>query len=465
MIRVFRHHIQLGTLVEVGADILMCFLAVLLAVSFQTFPSEAALPQASLSGLLLPAAAFATLMAVLYGALGVYKRHEALSFTSMVGRGLLAIALGCPIAYLIFGALPDGERAQAAIGYTLLYLFGGLVLMRQALYSARKSGIGVRRVLIVGAGNEAQNVEADLAKLGGAGFRVVGFFPAGADKVEVDKSRLVAADADMHALVRDHKVDEVVVAVREQRGGSLPMEALLDCRVKGIPVIDLVGFYERTRGEIPIDHLKSSWLIYGHGFAQDTLRSVVKRSFDLAASGLLLALTWPIMIVAAIVIRLESPGPVIFRQERTGLGGRGFTCLKFRSMRKDAEKNGVAVWAQTNDARVTRVGKFIRKTRIDELPQLINVLRGDMSLVGPRPERPTFVDQLKQEVPYYDIRHSVKPGLTGWAQVRFSYGASIEDSRRKLQFDLYYVKNHSLFLDMLVLFETIRVILFREGSR
>lgn len=465
MIRVFRHHIQFGTLIEVGADILMCFLAVLLAVSFQTFPSESALPQISLSGLLLPATAFALLMATLYGALGVYKRHEALSLTSMLGRGLLAILLGSPIAYLMFGALPDGERAQAAIGYTLLYLFGGLVLMRQALYSARKSGIGARRVLIVGAGAEAQNVEADLAKLGGAGFNVVGFFPAGMDQTVVDQSRLVAASADMHALVRDHKVDEVVVAVREQRGGGLPMEALLDCRVKGIPVIDLVGFYERTRGEIPIDHLKSSWLIYGHGFTKNAMRNFIKRSFDLVAAGTLLALAWPVMIVTAIAIRLETPGPVIFRQERTGLGGRGFTCLKFRSMGKDAEKNGVAVWAQTNDVRVTRIGKFIRKTRIDELPQLWNVMRGDMSLVGPRPERPTFVEQLKKEVPYYDIRHSVKPGLTGWAQVRFNYGASIEDSARKLQFDLYYVKNHSLFLDILVLFETIRVVIFREGSR
>lgn len=465
MIRVFRHHIQVATLVEVGADILMCFVAVLMAGSFQTFPSQAVPEQVSLSGTLLPAAAFALLMATLYGALGVYKRHEAMSFPSMVGRALLAIVLGGPIAYAIFGALPEGDRAQAAIGYTLLYLFGGLVLMRQALFSARRSGVGARRVLIVGAGQEAQNVEADLAKIGGAGYRVVGFYPAGRDKVEIDASRMLSPESGLHTLVRDLRVDEVVVAVREQRGGGVPLDALLDCRVKGIPVIDLAAFYERTRNEVPLDHLKSSWLIYGQGFAQDTMRTVIKRAFDLLASVTLLSLTWPLMIVAAVAIRLESPGPIIFRQERTGLGGRGFTCLKFRSMRQDAEKNGVAVWAKTNDARVTRVGKFIRKTRIDELPQIINVLRGDMSLVGPRPERPTFVEQLKSEVPYYDIRHSVKPGLTGWAQVRYSYGASIEDAARKLQFDLYYVKNHSLFLDLLVLFETIRVVVFREGSR
>jgi sugar transferase (PEP-CTERM system associated) len=259
-------------------------------------------------------------------------------------------------------------------------------------------------------------------------------------------------------------IKEVIVAVREQRGGVLPLRELLDCRVRGIPVTDLSAFYEKVRGEVPIETLKASWLIYGSGFEQGNVRTLIKRAFDLAASVVLFAATLPLMIVTALAIKVESPGPVIYRQVRTGRAGRPFTVLKFRSMRADAEKDGVAQWAKPGDARVTRVGRVIRKLRIDELPQLINVLRGEMSFVGPRPERPEFVAKLKEQIPFYDLRHSVKPGLTGWAQVRYSYGASVEDARTKLQFDLYYVKNHSLFLDILILFETARVILFREGA-
>jgi sugar transferase (PEP-CTERM system associated) len=266
-------------------------------------------------------------------------------------------------------------------------------------------------------------------------------------------------------VVRKHRVDEVIVAVREQRGGGVPMDQLLACRIRGIPVLDLAGFFERAKGEVPTDSLKASWLVYGHGFVQDGVRTAVKRAFDIVMSSLLLLLASPIMLLTAIAIKLDSRGPLIYRQERVGLGGRPFMCLKFRSMRVDAEKDGVARWATKNDSRVTRVGAFIRKCRIDELPQLISVLRGEMSLVGPRPERPSFVQQLQAEIPFYDIRHSVKPGVTGWAQVRYSYGASVEDARRKHQFDLYYVKNHSLFLDLLVLVETVSVVLFREGAQ
>jgi sugar transferase (PEP-CTERM system associated) len=235
--------------------------------------------------------------------------------------------------------------------------------------------------------------------------------------------------------------------------------------VRGIPITDLSAFYEKVRGEVPIDSLKASWLIYGSGFEQGSVRTFIKRAFDLLVSLVLFVATAPVMLVTALAIKLESPGPVIFRQVRVGRAGRPFTVLKFRSMRADAEKDGVARWATAGDARVTAVGRIIRKLRIDELPQLINVLRGEMSFVGPRPERPEFVAGLKEQIPFYDLRHSVKPGLTGWAQVRYCYGASVEDARTKLQFDLYYVKNHSLFLDILVLFETVRVILFREGAR
>jgi len=236
------------------------------------------------------------------------------------------------------------------------------------------------------------------------------------------------------------------------------MDQLLACRIKGVPVLDLAGFCEKTRHEVPIDSLKGSWLVYGHGFVQGKLRTSVKRVFDIVTSIILLALLSPVMIAAMIAIPLDSRGPILYRQRRVGLGGADFMCLKFRSMCVDSEQDGVARWAVPNDPRVTRVGAFMRKTRIDELPQLISVLKGEMSLVGPRPERPSFVAQLRDDIPFYDIRHSVKPGVTGWAQVRYHYGATLEDARRKHQFDLYYVKNNSLLLDILVLIETVSVV-------
>jgi sugar transferase (PEP-CTERM system associated) len=240
---------------------------------------------------------------------------------------------------------------------------------------------------------------------------------------------------------------------------------LLACRTLGVRVTDLPRFFERMRGEVPIEALKASWLIYGDGFRQGLARRSVKRTFDLLASAVLLVVAAPVMALTAIAISLESGGPVIFRQERAGRGGRPFVLLKFRSMRADAEADGKPRWATREDDRVTAVGRFIRKLRIDELPQLFNVLKGEMSLVGPRPERPGFVEDLAREIPFYQVRHTVKPGITGWAQVRCEYGASVEDAKRKLQFDLYYVKNHSLVLDLLIAFETVRVVLSGKGAR
>jgi sugar transferase (PEP-CTERM system associated) len=264
-------------------------------------------------------------------------------------------------------------------------------------------------------------------------------------------------------IVARHRVEEIIVAVREQRGGGVPMDQLLACRIRGVRVFDHAAFYERTRAEVPLESLKASWLVYGHGFVQGRARQAAKRVFDIVVSSLLLLLAAPLMLLTALAIKLDSPGPVLYRQQRVGLGGRLFMCLKFRSMRMDAERDGVARWAVKDDPRVTRVGTFMRKMRIDELPQLIGVLRGEMSMVGPRPERPSFVEELTREIPFYGVRHSVKPGVTGWAQVRYTYAASVEDARKKHQLDLYYVKNNSLFLDMLVLIETVSVVLFREG--
>jgi sugar transferase (PEP-CTERM system associated) len=261
------------------------------------------------------------------------------------------------------------------------------------------------------------------------------------------------------------KVSEIVIAVRERRGGVLPLRQLLDARLHGIKVMDLQSFYEREEGVLRIDSMRASWMIFGNGFDQGMSRDLVKRLFDLIASASLLLLAMPILLLAMIAVVIDSGFPIFYSQERVGFGGRHFRILKLRTMRTDAEKGGQAVWAVAKDPRITRVGNFLRRTRIDELPQLWTVLAGHMSFVGPRPERQFFVDQLVEKIPFYDVRHSVKPGVTGWAQVRYPYGASVEDGLAKLQYDLYYVKNHSLFLDLMILVETIQVVLLGKGAR
>jgi len=294
----------------------------------------------------------------------------------------------------------------------------------------------------------------------------VGFYPlARPEETVVSPQRVLPVAEFLPQTVKKLRVNEIIVAVRQQRGGVLPLRELLACRLNGVRVSDLAQFFERVHGHVPLDMSRSSWFIYGSGYRQGWLRALNKRAFDLVVATLLLLPALPLMVLASVAIFIESPGPVIYRQERVGRRGKRFTLLKFRSMTRDAEKDGKPAWAAVNDQRVTRVGRFLRKTRIDELPQLINVLRGEMSVVGPRPERPEFVAMLSEQVPFYAIRHSVKPGITGWAQVRYSYVATIEDSVKKLEYDIYYVKNHSMLLDALILLETIRVVLLGEGAR
>jgi sugar transferase (PEP-CTERM system associated) len=322
------------------------------------------------------------------------------------------------------------------------------------------------RVLVLGTGPEALAVETSLEVANRPGLELAGFYPL--EKVPVRSiaaSRIVSNQLTLEETVKHLGIDEIIVAVREQRGGVLPMRALLECRLSGIQITDLPRFFERVHGRVPIESLKASWLIYGKGFRQTWLRGFVKRSFDIIATAVLLLIALPIMAVIAFLISLDGGTPIIYRQERVGCRGQKFTLLKFRSMTKDAEKDGQASWASINDSRITAVGRFMRRTRIDELPQLINVFRGEMSFVGPRPERPQFVATLTEKIPFYGVRHSVKPGLTGWAQVRYTYGGNVEESVKKLEYDLYYVKNHTLLLDLLILLKTVRVVVLGEGAR
>ena len=467
MLKIFRHHIPVWPVLELVADGILCFVAVLLAASRLPGPLDHphTLPD---SNVVLAAAAFAGFMALMYSFVGLYRQGAIrVSLRALFGRALVALTMGSFVACLALNAQGDGRYAWLLLFYAVPVMAVGAIAIRSLGHMARRASVGARRVLIIGTGPEARSVAADLASDGAARHTVVGFYPTGGTEDSIDGlcAPVFPTGLSIDAVARKHNLDEVIVAVREQRGGGVPMDQLLACRIRGIPVLDLAGFFERAKGQVPIDSLKASWLVYGHGFVQDRFRTVIKRAFDLVMSSALLLIALPVMVLTAIAIKLDSRGPIIYRQERVGLGGQSFMCLKFRSMSTDAEKDGVARWATKNDARVTRVGSFIRKCRIDELPQLLSVLHGEMSLVGPRPERPSFVQQLHAEIPFYDIRHSVKPGVTGWSQVRYSYGASVEDARKKHQFDLYYVKNNSLFLDLLVLVETVSVVLFREGAQ
>ena len=413
-----------------------------------------------------PALVFALLMVGLNAAFGLYRRGPRLTFGEYAVRQSSALAIGLPAAYAVSHMLPGGTDFQHAFGPMVLIALGGLLAVRQLAASSAARRWLPYRVLVLGTGPEALAVETSLEMSRASALELAGFYPL--DKMPVRSvatSRVVSNRLPLEETVRQLGVDEIIVAVKEQRGGVLPLRALLECRLNGIRVTDLARFFERVHGRVPIESLKASWLIYGNGFRQGWLRSAVKRAFDIVVVAILLPIALPMMALVAIAIALDGGRPIIYRQDRVGRGGRLFTLLKFRSMTQDAEKDGKPAWASPNDGRITKVGRFMRRTRIDELPQLINVLRGEMSFVGPRPERPQFVATLTEKIPFYGVRHSVKPGLTGWAQVRYSYGGNIEEAVKKLEYDLYYVKNHSLLLDLLIFVRTVKVVLLGEGAR
>ncbi|WEN43093.1 UDP-N-acetylgalactosamine-undecaprenyl-phosphate N-acetylgalactosaminephosphotransferase [Thauera sp. GDN1] len=458
MLKVFRHYLPVNTLQQVLFDAAALFLIVVAAIALQVSP---AVPWVEC----IPSAlAFAAIMITLNAAMGLYRPVYQRSGRQTFARVALSLVVSIPVAYVVFGLLPWAEIAPHSLQVSVLILLCSLLAIRGLVNQRQASGFLVPRVLIVGTGHDARIVHHDLTRPLQRSVEIVGFLPvSGGERIEVEPSN-VLPPGSLVDVVRNLRVDEVIVAVRERRGGVLSLRELLDCKLAGIRILDLSSFFERVQGQVRLDSLRASWLIYGDGFRQGWARTFVKRCFDLAVGTTLLLLAAPIMLLTALLILLEDGAPIFYSQERVGRGGRIFRVIKFRSMRRDAEKDGKPRWASSNDDRVTRVGRVIRKLRIDELPQLFNVLAGEMSLVGPRPERLYFVDQLTQQIPFYAVRHCVKPGVTGWAQVRYQYGASVDDAAEKLQYDLYYVKNHSLILDTLVLFETVRVVLTGEGA-
>ncbi len=447
-------------LFQLGAELAWLFAAMLLVlrVGEKQSPVE--------SGTVLVALLFAATLVGLNGAFGLYQRAQALPVRSYLLRVVLAPAIGIPLAFVAAQWIPGVAPLHDQWVLAIMLAFVGLLLIRHAVVLPLVGTLLPHRVLVLGTGPEARLVEASLALSNPLGIRLIGFYALEKSQdATVAPARVIAKSSSLEDTVRQLSIDEIIVAVRQQRGGVLPLRSLLDCRLSGVQITDLAGYFERVHGQVPIESLKVSWLIYGHGFRQNALRTIVKRCFDLAVSISLIVVAAPLVCLAALLIAAEGGGPIIYRQQRVGLHGRAFTVYKMRTMAQDAEKDGKAAWATANDARITRVGRFLRRTRMDELPQLLNVLKGEMSFVGPRPERPEFVAMLTEQIPFYAVRHSVKPGLTGWAQVRYSYGATVEQSVRKLEYDLYYVKNHTLVLDLLIMPETLRVVLLGEGAR
>jgi sugar transferase (PEP-CTERM system associated) len=365
---------------------------------------------------------------------------------------------------LIFFMVPAITFWRSNLLYAMLLALVGLIGARLLLGRTIGGELFKRRIVVLGAGPRAARVEA-IEQAGPTAFTVASFIGMNDAPVAVARATPREEVVNLSDHVVAMRATEVVLALEERRN-ALPLADLLRVKTTGVDVKDLSSFLERETGRVDLDSLNPSWLIFSDGFSSGRrLSSMGKRAFDILVSAAILLIAAPLIALTALLIKLESPGPAFFRQRRIGLYGEPFEILKLRSMRQDAEVGGVAVWAQQDDPRVTRVGSIIRKLRIDELPQVWNVLRGKMSFVGPRPERPQFVADLEARLPFYAERHMVKPGITGWAQINYPYGASIEDARRKLEYDLYYAKNYTPFLDILILVMTMRVILWPEGAR
>jgi sugar transferase (PEP-CTERM system associated) len=398
-------------------------------------------------------------------ALGTYN-IDVLQAPATVTQRLIAVAILGGAALFIVVAL--GLSNLISTRQLLLAEAAAFPLILGARLSLRyltRMSVLRSRALVIGTGDSARRVWEALRgdNLGRvSGFVALNTGPG--DIVQVPTGRLIERPNSIVEYALATNVDQLVVALDDQRN-HMPIEELLECRARGIKVEDASAFIERETGKVDLDGMRASWLIFGEGFHIGRVGQVCKRGLDIAVSAALLILFAPVLLLTALLIKLDSPGAVFYRQTRVGLNGQPYSILKFRSMVQDAEKDGKAIWARSGDARVTRIGSIIRKARIDEIPQAINVLKGDMSFVGPRPERPEFVGQLASEIPYFNERHRVKPGITGWAQINYPYGASVEDAREKLKYDLYYIKHQSLVFDLVIILQTVRIVLFAEGAR
>lgn len=461
MIRLFKHYIPHAVMLLGLLDlILLCGVG---EIAWQLRASQAGIDVAPLAERLVPVVGFAVVVWTAMIAVGVYSSMALLSLRYASARILVAISLGIIALSVLDFLLPGSMFWRSTLLFAMILSILILLLNRMVTGAVIGTSAFRRRVMVLGAGRRAERLRS-LGERPESGFSAIAYIAMGDGNPVVTDAIPRDAIQDLGAYVEQLGVSEVVLALEERRN-ALPLKDLLRIKTMGVHVNDFSSFMERETGRVDLDSVNPSWLIFSDGFSSGRMISTVaKRAFDVLASGLLLLLTFPLIALFAVLVKLDSRGPAFFRQQRVGLYGEVFEVVKLRSMRTDAEKDGVK-WAEKDDPRITRLGRFIRKVRIDELPQTWSVLKGEMSFVGPRPEVPKFVAELEERLPYYAERHMVKPGITGWAQINYPYGASIEDARHKLEYDLYYVKNYSPFLDLLILLQTLRVVLWPEGAR
>jgi sugar transferase (PEP-CTERM system associated) len=461
MIRFFRHYISLSMLFLMVLEFLVFFFA----SDFSSERHATSLGVPARQDEVFKPWLFAAILSLFGSMFDLYGWAWTTGLKSLFMRVLGSFTAAGATVYTGSLLLPVVFANGGELVSALLITGLSAILIRLLFIEWDKLDLFKKRVLVLGTGSRAAKIE-ELVRQGEAqGLNIVGYLPMGAVHSYVPRDRVMAETEHVAELVEEQAIDEIVVAIRERRGGGLPISDLLECKLRGVGVLDLPAFFERQTGILPLEAINASWMIFSDGFSQGATRDIVKRGFDLLVSGAFLLVTLPLMLLTGLLIRMESKGSVFYTQERIGQYGKAFTIYKFRSMFTNAEKDGRPVWAAQNDDRTTRVGRLIRRLRIDELPQTINVFLGHMSFVGPRPERPFFVKELAAQIPYFNARHSVKPGITGWAQVKFPYGASVEDAMSKLQYDLYYVKNHSLFLDLMILLQTAQVVVLGKGVR
>ena len=461
MIRLFKHYIPHAVLLLGLVDLLLLVVAGELAWIARA--SQAGIDTGPVTDRIVPLSGFALTVWVAMISVGVYGSEALRSMRYACARLLVAISLAIIALSLIDFLIPGATFWRSTLLFAMAISSVLLVLDRLLIGSFIGTAAFRRRVMVLGAGLRAERLRK-LAERPQSGFAIVSYIAMADGERVVEEAIARPAIHDLGRFVENLGVSEVVLALEERRN-ALPLKDLLRIKTHGVHVNDFSSFMERETGRVDLDSLNPSWLIFSDGFSSGRMvSSALKRIFDILASGALLVLTLPLIVLFALLVKLDGGGPAFFRQTRIGLYGQPFQLIKLRSMRVDAEKDG-AKWADADDPRITRLGRFMRKVRIDELPQVWTVLKGQMSFVGPRPEVPQFVADLEDRLPYYAERHMVKPGITGWAQINYPYGASIEDSRHKLEYDLYYAKNYTPFLDLLILLQTLRVILWPEGAR
>ena len=462
MIRLFKHYVAYPVLLLCIADF-----AVLLLVAEAGWVlrlRQIGIDPGSIWDRLPQLLTFALAIQAAMIGVGVYSAESLQTFRFAAARLLVAISLGVILISVLHFFTPSLTLWRSNSLYSMALAVVMLLLVRVLLGGFVSGDMFKRRVLLLGAGRRAKRV-ADLERRLGAGFVIVGCVDMLDAPSQIETRDLAPRYPEPRAHGREDRGQRGRPGAR-RAAQHVPVDALLRLKTTGVHVSDISDFIERETGRIDLDTVRPSWLIFSDGFSSGRQLSMIfKRGFDLLVSAMLLAIASPIILVAALIVKMDSPGPAFYRQIRVGRYGETFEILKLRSMRQDAEAGGSAIWAQKGDARVTRIGKIIRLIRVDELPQMWTVLKGDMSFVGPRPERPEFVAELEKQIPFYAERHMIKPGITGWAQINYPYGASLEDARHKLEYDLYYTKNYSPFLDILIILQTVRVLIWAEGAR